>query len=287
MPFILIILFISAIAVTPLYSQEEDRLLRLIYKTYQKPPDEPAIERIYLKDGVLYCTGKGKVAFENNKAADLIVSGNFDASAEHLIKLKEVDALFLPFIYNLGVAYIYKNDLKHAFIFFKKSSELVPEYSQPFIQLGYICQKLDKDSEALDYYRIAMKRNPKDLNTLILMGDIYFNRNQHEAAKKYYDAALKLNYKFPNGLLGLAKIQFIKNKLIQAQFLLKSINIEGKYDKAYHYYYAETAFKLKDYETASKQYETLLTFQFDKFFLTISANLIKHKLDLSRKLMSK
>ena len=287
MPFILIILLLSAISITPLYSQEEDRLLELIYRTYQKPPEEPALERIYLKDGVLFCTGSGRVALENNKAADQILSGNFDAAVESLEKLKAVDALFLPYMYNLGVAYIYKDDLKQAQIFFKKSSELVPEYSQPFIQLGYIYQRWDKDSDALDYFRTAMKKNPKDLNTLILMGDIYFRRNQHEAAKKYYDAALVLNYKFPNGLLGLAKINFIRNKYIQAQFQLKSINISGEYDKAYHYYTAETAFKLKDYETAAVQYEKLLSFKYDRFFLTISTNLIKHKLDLSRKLMSK
>jgi tetratricopeptide (TPR) repeat protein len=287
MPFILIILIISAISITPLYSQEEDRLLKLIYRTYQKPPDEPALERIYLKEYVLYCTGNGKAAIENNKAADRILSGDYDAAVDSLVKLKEVDALFLPFIYNLGVAYIYKNDLKLAQIFFKKSSELVPEYSQPYIQLGYILQRWDKDSEALEYYKTAMKRNPKDLNTLILMGDIYFKRNQHEAARRYYDAALKINYKFPNGLLGLAKIQFIKNKLIQAQFLLRTINTGGEYDKSYHYYTAETAFKLKDYETAAIQYEKLLTFKSDKFFLSISPTLIKHKLDLSKKLLSR
>lgn len=285
MPFILI--FLLLFSVTPLYSGEEESLIRLLYRTYQKPPDEPALERIYLKDGVLLCTGKGRAALENNKAAEEIISGNYDAAVAALVRLKEVDALFLPFVYNLGVAYIYKNELKQAQIFFAKASEIVPEYSQPYIQLGYISQRWDRDSEALEYYRTAMKKNPKDLNTLVLMGDIYFRRNQLELAKKYYEAALKINHRFPNGLLGIAKIQFIKNRFIQAQFLLKSITIDGDYDKAYHYYTAETAFKLKDYETAANQYEKLLIFRNDRFFLAISPTLIKHKLDLSKKLLSK
>ncbi len=65
--------------------------------------------------------------------------------------------------------------------------------------------------------------------------------------------------------------------------LLKSINTSAEYDKSYHYYFAESAFKTGDYKTAVEQYETLLKFKHDRFFLVNSMFLIKHKLELSKR----
>ena len=68
---------------------------------------------------------------------------------------------------------------------------------------------------------------------------------------------------------------------------IKSIDLSGDYDKALHYYYAESAYKLKDYQTAYDQYTALLRYRTDKFFLTNSLLLIQHKLDLCRRFVER
>ena len=68
---------------------------------------------------------------------------------------------------------------------------------------------------------------------------------------------------------------------------IKSIAPGSDYDISLHYYYAECAYKLRDYKTAFEQYTTLLKFRTDKFFLTNSVELIKHKLRLCKRFIER
>ena len=240
-------------------------------------------EKIYRKGEVLYCTGNSSIARANNEAALMIENREFEKGVLLIEKNLKNDALFFPLRYNLGVAYLYLEEFKKALVHFEKARLIVPEYSRTYLQIGFIYSIWKKENMSIDYYREAQKRNNKDLDTYILIGDIYYNRNQIDMAKKYYDASLRVNHRFPNGLLGRAKIHFIRGEYIKALFLLKSIDISGDYDRSYHYFYAECAFKLQDYRTASEHYEKMLKFRNDKFFLTNSPALIEHKLNLSRR----
>jgi cytochrome c-type biogenesis protein CcmH/NrfG len=138
-------------------------------------------------------------------------------------------------------------------------------------------------NQAIDQFRIGLKKNPREINTYILIGDIYFERNQLRIAKRYYEAAIQLQNLFPNGLLGLAKIHFKNEEYIKTIVILKSIDTSNEYDKSYHYYFAESAYKLSDYKTAVEQYEMLLQFKSDKFFLINPILLIQHKLELAKR----
>jgi tetratricopeptide (TPR) repeat protein len=212
-----------------------------------------------------------------------MLEGKWSEAAEILENGLLNAPIFYPFRYNIGICYLYLNKLDIARMHFTKAIQLVPEYYRTYLQIGYIYGRWNKQSEALDYFRKALKFHPRELNTYILMGDIYFNRKQLSAAKKYYEAALELNHVFPNGLLGLAKIHFINEEYIKTIVLLKSVDLSGDYEKSLHYYYAESAFKTGDYKTAAREYENLLKYKNDRFFLINSALLIKHKLELSRR----
>jgi cytochrome c-type biogenesis protein CcmH/NrfG len=169
----------------------------------------------------------------------------------------------------------------------KKAEQLVPEYYKVNIQIGYVYNRMNRESLAIDNFRSALHKNPRDLNILILIGDLYYERNQLGSAQNYYRQALKINRTFPNGLLGLAKIHFINEEYIKAIVLLKSINTDGDYDKSLHYYFAESSFKTGDYASAVKQYEELLKYKQDRFFLTNSVLLINHKLNLARQFVDR
>jgi tetratricopeptide (TPR) repeat protein len=250
-------------------------------------PEEYAAESIYSKGDVLYCTGDNPAASANNKAADLMMEGDYNEAEKILFLALKRAPLFFPFRYNIGICYLYLNRLDHALIHLNKAEQIVPEYYKVNLQIGYIYSRMNRESLAIDNFRIALRKNPRDLNILILMGDLYFERGQLANAQEYYRAALRINRIFPNGLLGLAKIHFINEDYIRAIVLLKSIDLSGDYDRALHYYYAESSFKTMDYEKAVEQYEELLKYKQDRFFLTNSILLINHKLGLARQFVDR
>lgn len=280
-------IFIFYIFSFPLFAIDEYNIDQLSEKIKNPVKEYHPSESIYLKGDILFCSGNDTVSLENNKSAELISNGEFEKAAILLEEQIKNASLFFPMRYNLALAYLYISDLKKAALNFRRAAALVPEFPRTYIQLGYISQLEHRDGEAIDYFRIALRIDKKDLNTVVMIGDIFINRRQFEIAKRYYDSALAVNHKFPNALIGRARIHFEQGEYGRVIILLKSIDRKGDYDKSFHYFYAESSFKIKDYATAVQQYEMLLTFKNDKFFLTTSSSLIKHKLDLSRRFVEK
>ncbi len=277
-----VILILLVIITCPAASAEKDihDLIRLLQESPEKKVPKEYIEA---RDGILFLSGESKAAEVNNRAAGLMKEGNFTEAEKILKRALEKDALFFPFRFNLGICYLYLNKLKLSMINFTKAQQIVPEYSRTYIRLGYIYQRWKMENKAISSFREALRRNRKELDSFILVGDIYFQRNQLELAKKYYEASLTIDNRFPNGLLGLAKVLYKRGKYIQSIVQLKTVKTDSEYDKSLHFYYAEASFKLRDYKKAAEEYEKLLQFKNDKFFLTYSKEMISHKLDLSRR----
>ncbi len=271
-----------------LFSIESDPYLKDLLKKIEKPPlDIQPRENLYVRNEIIFGTGHSKAIQENNRAAQLMEKGDYTSAEKILRSALSHAPLFFPFHYNLGLCFIHLNELQRALIHLNKAKNIFPEYAKTYLQIGYIYQRLGNESNAIDSYRKAIETNRKELTALVRIGDIYFNRRQYEMAKKYYEAAVSIDHTLPNGLLGLAKIHFIREKYYKALILLKTIDTTGEYDKSLHYYYAECSFNLQDYHTAYEQYSMLLKHRNDKFFLTHSIVLIKHKLDLTKRFIDR
>lgn len=272
----------------PAPSADEIDSLRHLLRLARKPPEEAGPkDRIYFKNEIAYCTGTSSLAVENNRAAEKMAGGDFTGAIDILESALKNSALFFPFRYNLGLCYLHINSLKKAMLHFQKAQAVVPEYAGTYLQMGSIYQLWYRDNEAVESYREALRRNKNELNTYVRIGDLFFNRNQVQLAKKYYDQCLRIDPRFNNGLLGRAKAYFKEGEYYRALVVLKSIDTRHDYDRAYHFYYAECAFKMQDYQTASRHYALLLEAKSDKFFLTNSVTLIQHKLDLSNRFIEK
>ena len=154
-----------------------------------------------------------------------------------------------------------------------------------YLQIGYIYERLQKYDDAIRYYRESLARNRRSFQVFVLIGDIYLAREQLELAGKYYKAALDIEPKIPNAMLGQAKIHYKRKEYYPALVILQLIPLKEGYDKSLHYYYAECAYKLRRYTLAYNEYNTLLKYRNDKFFLTTSVALIKHKIDLCKRFM--
>lgn len=238
---------------------------------------------IYEKDGVLFCTGNTKAALHNNKGADKLVANDFDEAIEIFKEGLKHAPLFYPFLYNCGIACMRKREYDAARIYLEKAMHIVPQNPKIYILIGELYTLTRREDDALILFRKALQINRKELRAIIKIGNIYIQRDQLELAQRYFDAALKINLQYPDAVIGFAKIHFKKGEYYKALIWLKSIDVsKADYDKAYHYYFAESSFKLKDYKTAYEQYEKLLQFKNDVFFLTHSYALIEHKMNLSR-----
>lgn len=261
---------------------------KYLFRLIDKPPDDPqAYERIYYKNELIHCTGTNEAATANNRVIALMEQGKF-VEAETLLReaLKRAP-LFFPFEYNLGMCLIHLDRLREALVHLTRAANLVPEFAKTYLQIGYVRQRMAKDELAIEQFRKAIKVNAKEIEGYVLIGDIYFARKQYSMAHKYYDGALKMDIRYPNGLLGLAKIDFMFEKYRRAIIRMQTIDTAREYDKSLHYYYAECLYKMQEYEEAYKQYETLLTFKTDKFFLTNSMALIRHKMELTKRFIER
>jgi tetratricopeptide (TPR) repeat protein len=285
---LLTVIAVALAAAVPARGTEEiDSLRYLLYLASKNPDDAGPKDRIYFKNEIAYCTGESAMAVENNRAAEKMAAGDYTGAVEILGAALKNSSLFFPFRYNMGTCHLHLNNLKKALLHYKKAQAVVPEYAGTYLQMGTIYQLQYRDNDAIASYRQALKWNKNELNTYVRIGDLFFNRNQIQLAKKYYDQCLRINPQFNNGLLGRAKVYFKEGEYYRAIVILKSIDTRGDYDHAYHYYYAESAFKLQDYRTASTHYKLLLEARNDRFFLTNSVVLIEHKLDLSNRFIEK
>lgn len=262
---------------------EEPYLYFYLHLAEQNIKEERPLQKILIRQDILYCSGDSEAARANNRAADMMLAGDYQGAVTVLEDALRHAPLFVPFRYNLGICGIHLNRLRDSLNHFKRAQAMVPEFYKIYMQTGYIYQRWNRVNNAIDEFRKAVKYNSKELNAIVSIGNIYFDRNQLESARKYYEAALAIDPFFPNGLLGSAKIHFRREEYTKTIVLLKSIDLTKEYDKSLHFYYAESAYKQKDYRTAASQYTTLLKYRNDRFFLTNSSFLIEHKLELARR----
>lgn len=281
----LIVICVTIFNTNSIYALDsDDDLLKYYLELSQRNiKEKKPLERIIRKDEILFCTNNSKVATANNQAATLMQNGKYNEAILLLKKALTHAPLFYPFQYNLGKCYYHVNKLKRALLHLNKAKLVEPKYFLVYIQIGYVYEHQHKFSLALEFYRKAIRLYPKHLKSFILAGDLFYRRDQLEMATKYYDATLKINPRYANGILGRAKIKFRRKKYYQAYMMLKTIDTNQEYDKSLHYYFAECSYKLQDYNEAFRQYSKLLEFANDRFFLTTSISLIKHKQFLSER----
>jgi tetratricopeptide (TPR) repeat protein len=262
---------------------EDDRLHELLKLAESAPKGEEPSEKLYSRGDIIFCEGGSEAALANNNAATMMDAGDFVNAEKAIIEALKHAPLFFPFRYNIGICYIHLNKLDHALLNMEKAGNIFPEYHKTYIQIGYIYQRRQKEDIAISYYRKALTKNPRANEVFVLIGNVYLDRNQLEMADKYYSASLEINPKNPNAQLGQAKIHYLRKEYYRALTIIKYIPLAGEYDKSLHFYYAECAYKLQDYQTAFTQYNALLNFKNDNFFLINSVALIKHKIDLCRR----
>lgn len=280
----LLILTSTFVSAAPFWEPPELESFDTLLKLASEPPIEHfASEEIYLKDHVAFCTGNLPAAVANNRGADLMIAGRYEEASKIFEDALTKAPLFYPFQYNIGICYNSMRDYPRSELHLKKALQIIPEYDATYLQLGLLSASQRDDITAIKYFQEALHHNNKELDVFILIGNVYYNRNQIEMAERYYNGALTINPRYINGKLGKAKIFYYRREFFKALLILRNIDLTADYDKSFHYYYAECAYKNQDYQTAYDQYTKLLEFRGDRFFFTNSIARVKHKQELAEK----
>lgn len=254
---------------------------------YKIKKKEVSKYKIFLKDNLLFCSGKDPAGQNNNMAARMILRGELSRAEKKLLFCIKMAPLFLPYHYNIAAIYIFQKKPDRAIFHLKKAQLIFPQYYGTYIQLAHAYERKNKPDMALIYYRKSLERYSRNPRVYALMGDIYFKRKQYRSALAYYRGSLKIKKNYANGLLGEAKIFFVNEKYIKTINKLKSIDLKEDYDIDYHYYLAEASYKIGDYKTAYREYKKLILNRNNRFFLTHSFLLIKHKMKMSKRFTEK
>lgn len=105
------------------------------------------------------------------------------------LKLDETNAAY----YNLrGSIHMQKEELEEAESDFGKAIKLA-DYSPAHRNMVMVMLMTDRGQEALPYLIDRIKKNPKDAENWILMGDMIKRGGQKDKAATYYEQALKID----------------------------------------------------------------------------------------------
>jgi Tfp pilus assembly protein PilF len=228
----------------------------------------------------------------NNRIVNLLLTGKKEdrENAELMFKSGiNFDPRFFPFRYNYGRMLQLDRRYDEAITQFEFAKAEIPNFYKTYIHLGILSQLKNETNYALLSYKKSVELNPHNTEALVILADYYLEKGLRNRAKIYLNMALKIDEDSPNARLGLARLEINAGNHYRAYKILNDTQLtspEGKtkdYDKKYHFYFAETASQVLDYETSENQYNVLLGFPNDPFFANFSYKVIQRRRDISKK----
>ncbi|WP_108973232.1 tetratricopeptide repeat protein [Leptospira ryugenii] len=247
-------------------------------------------------------TSRGSFTFEgievkncgdwNNETIQMVVTGKEKERALAKKRLQagiRFDPQFFPFRYNLGRLHSIDYEYKEALIQFEYAKAEMPDYYKTYLHIGILSEITREAYYAVEHYKLAAKKNPYDTEALVRLSDHYLASGLKNRAFQYLTEASKIQETSPNVRLGFARLEMEKGNFHIAYKIFAKTSLtsqEGKpipYDKKFHYYFAETASKVTDYETAEEEYTKMLSFPNDPFFATVSPKVIARRRDIAKK----
>jgi tetratricopeptide (TPR) repeat protein len=105
---------------------------------------------------------------------------------------------------NLGIL-LSEKDPAAAVTPLRKAVDLLPAQSRPRFLLGHAQERSGDIPAAVESYEAALRLDPRDVETVIHLGNLYVGLKRYSDAETKFRAALELEPKSPQALLGLAQ----------------------------------------------------------------------------------
>jgi tetratricopeptide (TPR) repeat protein len=228
----------------------------------------------------------------NNEIVRLLQTGKKSDRKKAEVMLKsgiQFDPRFFPFRYNYGRLLYLDQSYDLAIEHFEFAKSEIPAFFKTYIHLGNLYFLKNDSLTGVQNFRLAVERNPWDTEALVLLAEHFMDTGLRNRARQYLDKALEIEDGSPNARLGLARLEIQAGNHYRAYKILNETELyspEGKiklYDKKFHYYFAETASKVQDYEIASEEYDKMLSFPNDPFFGSFSYKVLQRRRDIAKR----
>jgi Flp pilus assembly protein TadD len=105
---------------------------------------------------------------------------------------------------NLGIL-LSEKDPAAAVAPLRRAVDLLPAQSRPRFLLGHALERSGNISAAVESYEAALRLDPRDVETVIHLGNLYVGLKRYSDAETKFRTALELEPKSPQALLGLAQ----------------------------------------------------------------------------------
>jgi tetratricopeptide (TPR) repeat protein len=136
------------------------------------------------------------------KGASALAAGKTKDAKKWYEKSKKEDPNYSAPYLGLGYAMHADGKYKDAIKHFEKCLELTPTYFQPYSMIGNCYWNLGKNDQAKEYVEKALKINPYDLVGNTVMGAIYAGESNYQKAIDCYNILLQGNPRFFTALQG-------------------------------------------------------------------------------------
>jgi tetratricopeptide (TPR) repeat protein len=112
---------------------------------------------------------------------------------------------------NLGIL-LTEKDPAAAVVPLRRAVDLLPAQSRPRFLLGHALERSGDIPGAVDCYEAALRLDPRDVETIIHLGNLYVGLKRYPDAETKFRAGLELQPKSPQALLGLAETLEVEKK---------------------------------------------------------------------------
>jgi len=260
--------------------------LRLKRDKETKPSDDPR-PRIANRGEFLWTEGPNDLATrKNNEGLAFVLANDMDRARDIFEELRSHEPQFFPGRFNLGRVYLYFKQHQEAIAEFDKCAELVPQYSKNYFYLGK-SYELAARRDAADYnFLRAYKYDVYNLESLVALGDSLLEQKRTVEALDTFKHCLKQDPGFNDALIGMGKVAYTMKKYYDATLWFRTVDTKVSYKKELHFYYGESAFYSQDYQTAGRQFETMLNFPQDAIYSKVSLLRMRKRLEQTKRLLN-
>jgi tetratricopeptide (TPR) repeat protein len=105
---------------------------------------------------------------------------------------------------NLGIL-LSEKDPAAAVAPLRRAVDLLPAQSRPRFLLGHALERSGDIPGAVESYEAALRLDPRDVETIIHLGNLYVGLKRYSDAETKFRAALEIEPKSPQALLGMAQ----------------------------------------------------------------------------------
>ena len=90
-----------------------------------------------------------------------------------------------------------KGDYQKALAIYSEANIKAPKDAETLFKMGYVLDKQERDSEAMDYYKEALELDPNNSYIHQAMASIYRKTQEFASARNHLNASLKIDDKNP------------------------------------------------------------------------------------------